>query len=186
MVDSASGVIVARAAGSALISATAEGKSGSVRVTVLPQPRTSRPEVGADGVAQESNARSSENPATERQRVVEQMLAGVEQCYSALLQKDVNRVEELYKPLTKSDQEKLRKLLRILETNEWAAEVGEREDGSQHIGTGSASMDFSFRLSWKDSFGGRLSSHPTFRSEFVREGGRVDMSSCRIIGSPKL
>jgi hypothetical protein len=47
-------------------------------------------------------------------------------------------------------------------------------------------MEFSFRLTWKDAFGGRLSSRPVFRAEFARNGDGWNMSSCRIIGSPKL
>jgi hypothetical protein len=47
-------------------------------------------------------------------------------------------------------------------------------------------MDFSVRLTWKDAFGGHLSSQPVFRTEFVRIGDRWEMTSCRIIGSPKL
>jgi hypothetical protein len=47
-------------------------------------------------------------------------------------------------------------------------------------------MDFGFRMTWKDAFGGRLSSQPVFRAEFVRNGGSLVMSSCRIINSPRL
>jgi hypothetical protein len=49
-----------------------------------------------------------------------------------------------------------------------------------------ATMEFAFRLTWKDAFGGRLSSRPVLRAEFVRTGGGWNMSSCRIIGSPRL
>jgi hypothetical protein len=47
-------------------------------------------------------------------------------------------------------------------------------------------MEFSFRLTWKDAFGGRLSSKPVFRAEFARNGSGWGMSSCRIVGSPRL
>ena len=47
-------------------------------------------------------------------------------------------------------------------------------------------MDFSFELSWKDAFGGRLSSQPTLRAEFDRTDKRWRMTSCRIVGSPRL
>jgi hypothetical protein len=114
------------------------------------------------------------------------MLAGVELCYGALRVKDVDRVEELYKPESRSDQEKLKKLGRILRTSEWEAEVGEREDGAQRLEGSNPTMDFGFRLSWKDSFGGRLRSEPVFRAEFVKNGDKLDLSSCRIVGSPKL
>jgi uncharacterized protein YjdB len=185
-VDSASGLVEARAAGSAAVTATSEGKSGSVRLTVLPQPRTGRTEPPLEAVAQRATDPSPEQVAAEHQRVIDQMVAGVEQCYGALQEKDVDRVQELYKAATRADQDKLKKLSRILRTDEWAAEVGAREDGAQRIENDTATMDFSFRLTWKDAFGGRLNSQPVFRAEFARNGSKLDLSNCRIIGSPKL
>jgi hypothetical protein len=122
----------------------------------------------------------------ERQRLEARILAGVEQCYAALQSKDVDRLTELYHPTTRSDYDNLKKLSRVLRTREWSAEVGPRADGLRQIGLDAAAMDFSVRLTWKDAFGGHLSSQPVFRAEFDRNGDRWDMSSCRIVGSPKL
>jgi hypothetical protein len=47
-------------------------------------------------------------------------------------------------------------------------------------------MEFSFQLVWKDAFGGRLTSRPVFRAEFARNGKEWEISSCRMVGSPKL
>jgi uncharacterized protein YjdB len=185
-VDSVSGVVVAQGAGSVDITAISDGKSGLARVTVLPQPRTGRSEPAAPSEAQQAAGPSREDLAAERHQVLSQMRAGVEQCYGALQTRDVTRLEQMYNSASKSDREKLRKLSRILRTDEWAAAVGEREDGAQRIDSDSAAMDFSFRLTWKDAFGGRLSSRPIFRAEFARNGNSWDMASCRIIGSPKL
>ena len=186
----AAGVAVATAAGSANITATAEGKTGTVRITVLPQPRTSRTETVAAqapaGQEEVSAEPSAADPATTRQRRIDQVLAGVDRCYVALRDKDMGRVSALYHPETKDDQEKLSKLGRILQTREWNAQVGEREDGAQRLDTDSASMEFGFRLSWKDAFGGHLSSRPVFRAEFTESGGNLDLASCRIVNSPKL
>jgi hypothetical protein len=114
------------------------------------------------------------------------MREGVEQCYGALRQKDVARLAAIYNSASKADRDKLKKLSRILWTQEWAAVVGERVDGPQRVDAATAAMEFSFRLTWKDAFGGRLSSRPVFRAEFARNGNGWGMSSCRIIGSPKL
>jgi hypothetical protein len=188
-VDSA-GVVIAAAAGSTEIKAASEGKTETVRVRVLPQPRTSRTEaIAAAQRASSDPAAATATPAdaaVERKRVIDQMLAGVEQCYGALRGKDVVRVMELYRPATRSDREKLGKLERILRTREWDAQVGEREDGAQRLEATSPSMEFGFRLSWKDAFGGRLNSRPVFRAEFTRNGSSLDLTSCRIVGSPKL
>jgi len=187
-IDPASGAVDARAPGSVNITATAEGKSGEVTLTVLPQPRTGRPEQLGDSAAPAPAAGgpSPDNLAAERERIVTQMKAGVEQCYGALQQKDVGQLAQLYQPANKSDQEKLKKLSRILRTGEWAAEVNDRQDGAQKIDGATAAMDFTIRLTWKDSFGGRLTSKPVFRAEFAKNGDSWNMSSCRIIGSPKL
>ena len=185
-VDSA-GVVIAAGPGSTEITASAEGRSGSARITILPQPRTSRAvEMPADNRSPQAAPTERADPAAERQRVVEQMAAGVERCYAALLQKDVAQVKALYRAETKSDDEKLSKLSRILRTREWAAEIGERKDGVQRIQSSTPSAEFSFRLSWKDAFGGRLTSYPVFRADFTRSGDNLDLSSCRIVGSPKL
>jgi hypothetical protein len=186
VVDSASGMVVARAPGSAEITATSEEKSGRARLTVLPQPRTGRTEPPVENVAQRTTGPTADDIAAEHRRVIEQMLAGVERCYGALRQKDVARVEELYNAASRSDRENLKKLSRILQTSEWAAVVGEREDGAQRVEPGTAAMEFSFHLTWKDAFGGRLNSRPVFRAEFARNGTKLTMSSCHIIGSPKL
>ena len=184
-VDSASGVVVALAAGTSDVTATSEGKSNKVRVTVLPQPRTSRGEA-PEAETQRVAATAPPDPAAERRQVLEQVRAGVERCYDALARKDVRQVEQLYRAASKSDQENLKKLSRILRTEEWEAQVGERQDGTQRIGGGTASMEFGFRLAWKDAFGGRLASQPTFRAEFVKNDDGFDLTSCRIVGSPHL
>jgi hypothetical protein len=180
------GVVIARAAGSTEIRAASEGKAGTVRVTVLPQPRTLRAEVTPEPVAQHTTAPVRDG-AVEPTPVAEQVVAaGVDECYSALERKDVNRVGQLYNAVTKTDQEKLRKLSRILATREWDAEVGAREDGTRKIEAEKATMEFGFQLSWQDAFGGKLSSHPVFRAEFAQSGGKLNLASCRIINSPKL
>jgi len=184
-VDS-SGVAVALAAGSADISASVDGKAGKVRVTVLPQPRTSRAELAAEEARRSAPATPPADPAAERLRVVDQMRQGVDQCYNAVAQKDVNELEDLYHPDSKTDRDNLKKLSRILRTSEWAAQVGEREDGAQRIGSATASMEFGFQLSWKDAFGGRLTSRPVFRVDFVKDGSTLNLSSCRIVGTPDL
>jgi len=184
-VDS-SGVVVALAAGSSDISAQVDGKTGKVRVTVLPQPRTSRTELASEEPRSSSPATPPADPAAEQLRLIDEMRQGVDQCYNAVARKDVSELEELYRPESKSDRDNLKKLSRILRTSEWAAQVGEREDGAQRMGSATASMEFGFRLSWKDAFGGRLTSRPVFRVDFVKDGSRLNLTSCRIIGTPDL
>jgi hypothetical protein len=64
--------------------------------------------------------------------------------------------------------------------------VSERVDGTRRLGLDIAAAEFSVTLTWKDAFGGRLTSRPVFRAEFARTPSGWEMSSCRIIGSPTL
>jgi eukaryotic-like serine/threonine-protein kinase len=183
-VDSLSGVVVGIAPGAAEISAMSESVSGRVQVTVLSPPQTARST--SDIEDRQAQPTPQTDPDAERRLLADQMIAGVEECYSALKTKDLARVEQLYRPVTKADRENLKKLTGILRRQEWAAVVGERKDGSQRIDAKSASMDFGFLLTWKDAFGGHLRSEPAFRAEFTRKGAEAQLSSCRIIGSPRL
>jgi serine/threonine protein kinase/uncharacterized protein YjdB len=165
----ASGLVVANAPGTADIVATAEGRSGGARVTVV------RPREAAAASA-----------AADRQAIEDVILAGVQACYDAVRAGDADRVAALYAAETDADRDKLRKLNRILQTQEWSAVVGAKVNGERRMGDEAATMDFSFQLSWKDAFGGRLSSQLTLRADFAGSGDRWRMASCRIVGSPKL
>jgi hypothetical protein len=196
-VDTVTGQIRGYAPGSTTIVATSGSKAARSQVTVLPAETSAdtlavqgyESESGPPGEPEQTTAEPAvtfpEDPDAERQRLDAGILTGVQQCYDALRSRDVARVAELYRPTKKSDKEKLNKLTRILRTEEWAAVVGERVDGPRQLGSG-ASAEFSFQLMWKDAFGGRLTSRPTFRAEFVKNGDEWEISSCRIVGSPKL
>jgi hypothetical protein len=127
-----------------------------------------------------------EDREPDRHRLDAAISAGVQQCYDALRSKNVVRVAELYQPVKASDKNKLNKLTRILRTEEWDAVVGERVDGTRRLRPEAATMDFGFQLVWKDAFGGRLTSRPVFRAEFAKNGNDWEITSCRIVGSPKL
>jgi hypothetical protein len=114
------------------------------------------------------------------------MRAGVEYCYDVVRSKKLDRLASIYHPESVADEEKLRRLLRILRTEPWHAVVGKRTDGAREMSARAAAAEFSFRLTWRDAFGGRLFSHPIFRAEFARDRDGWTMSSCRIVGSPKL
>ncbi|MBA3319374.1 MAG: protein kinase [Gemmatimonadales bacterium] len=111
---------------------------------------------------------------------------GIDQCYGAVRSKDLDRLAEMYQPKTYADEEKLKRMTRILRTEPWKAVVGRRVNGAKEIGATAAAAEFSFRLAWRDALGGRLSSQPIFRAEFIQNPDGWAMSSCRIVGSPKL
>ena len=143
------------------------------------------PAGGAASVAGTTPAAAKE-PPVDRRRLEGKVRDGVEECYGAVRSKDLDRLAKLYAPETGADEDKLRRLTRILRTEPWEAVVGRRVDGVRELGSETAAAEFSFRLTWRDSYGGRLSSQPIFRAEFARDGEKWTMSSCRIVGSPKL
>jgi hypothetical protein len=169
-VDEALGIVVARAPGSTRVTATSEGVTAQIHLTVLPRPEP---------------VRTPGNDA-ELQRTEAWVRAGVDECYGALQSKDVARLAALYRPATGDDRDKLKKLSRILRTSQSAASVTDRLDGDPQIGARAAAMEFSVSLTWKDPSGARLTSHPTFRAQFTRSEDRWEMSGCRIVGSPRL
>jgi serine/threonine protein kinase len=181
-VDPVSGVVAAYGPGATEITATSEGVLGRVSLTVLPTITTNRPEPPVTA----ARDRVAGDRVSERQQLEARIRSGVEQCYAALSAKDESRMAAMYRPATKSDRENLKRLSRILRTNEWEAVVGERVDGAPQIGTERAGAEFSLHLAWRDAFGGRLGSDLVFRAEFARSGTRWEMSSCRIVGSPDL
>ncbi len=115
-VDSTTGMVVGSAPGSTEIIARVEGRSGRTRLSIARAPVP----VAA--------------PAVERQVTEEALLAGVTSCYDAVRAGDMDRLSALYAPETDADRDKLKRLTRILRTDEWSAVVGEKVNGERRIG----------------------------------------------------
>jgi serine/threonine protein kinase len=130
--------------------------------------------------------RTAPDPPVDRRQLESRIREGLDDCYGAVRSKDLDRLAQIYHPKTYADDEKLKRLTRILRTEPWKAAVGKRVDGVREMGAKAAAAEFSFRLTWRNALGGRLSSHPIFRAEFARDTNGWSMSSCRIVGSPKL
>lgn len=213
-VDSLTGKVIARAPGTTRIMARSGHEFATTQLTVLASadslPETSgyvplsselvaeevRPEPAPANASRATRVPSAADresaggpaidPPLDRRELASRMREGVERCYDAVRTKKLDRVASIYHPETVADEEKLRRLLRILRTEPWQAVVGKRTDGAKEMNPRAAAAEFSFRLTWRDAFGGRLFSHPIFRAEFGRNPDGWTMSSCRIVGSPKL
>lgn len=168
-VDEGTGAVEGRGPGSARITASADAASAWIQLTVLPRPERLR--------APEADAGQPRADAW--------VGAGVDECYGALQSRDMARLRALWHPASRADEEKLKRLSRILLTSGWAAVVGDRAERAPTIGPESATMEFSVPLTWSESSEQRTS-RPVFRAEFARTAGRWELSSCRIVGSPRL
>jgi eukaryotic-like serine/threonine-protein kinase len=195
-VDPKSGRVHGYAAGTALVIANSGSQSAMSLLTVIPADHGDTlgleayaPETAGlkqpEETAIQSKGTSSE-PDAERRQLEALIMAEVGQCYEAVRSKDLARVAEMYRPATRSDQDQLKKLSRILRTPEWEAVVSERVDGAPQFGTDAAAMEFTLQLKWKDASGRLLTSRPLFRVEFGRRRNEWELSSCRIVGSPEL
>ena len=210
-VDSTTGRVSAKAPGTALITALSGEEFATSYLRVLPDaaalPDTQgyapvSPEASSETEPQEvalaptspprasaPPRRAAPTPAPEpfdRRHLESRMRQGVDECYGAIRSKDVERVTRMYQPKSYADEDKLTRLVRILRTEPWKAAVGKRVDGARELSATAAAAEFSFRLGWTGMHGGRLRSQPIFRAEFSRSGEDWTMSSCRIVGSPKL
>ena len=164
-VDETVGIVVARGAGSARITARAGGVSAWILLTVLP-----RPEPLSVGDAVDARPRT------------DGLETGLDACYQALRSGDIRRVRALWRPSGKADEEHLQRLARVLQAG-GAAAVGDRTDGVPTIGLESAAMEFSVPLAWNEPTGRRIA-QAAFRAEFALNAGRWEMSSCRMVGPP--
>jgi hypothetical protein len=131
-------------------------------------------------------ARAGPVAPIDRRQLESRMRDGVSDCYGAVRSKDLDRLAEMYRPRNYADDDKLKRLTTILRTEPWRAVVGKRVDGVREMSADAAAAEFSFRLVWRGTHGGQLSSQPIFRAEFARGSSGWRMSSCRIVGSPKL
>ncbi len=154
------------------------------RAAPVPAP-VSRPPMRSPGSTRAAAARPPA-PPIDRRELESRMRKGLDECYGAVRSKDLERLADLYSPKSYADEEKLRKLTTILRTEPWRAMVGKRVDGVREMSATAAAAEFSFRLAWRGTHGGQLSSQPIFRAEFSRDTNGWAMSSCRIVGSPQL
>jgi hypothetical protein len=212
-VDSTTGKVLAKASGTARIIAQSGPHSATLELTVLPAhqplPDTSGyvpldaepsreetpletawvpPLLPPSGPPPGDNRAGppTADPPVDRRELESRIRDGVSRCYDAVRSKNLDRLASMYHPETESDEDKLKRLSRILRTEPWQATVGKRVDGARELEGRTAAAEFSFRLTWRDAFGGRLVSQPIFRAEFARSDKGWTLSSCRIVGSPKL
>jgi serine/threonine-protein kinase len=163
-VDPSSGMVVARAPGLTHVTAAVEGVSARVPLTVVARP---------EPVASRSDRADLVIAAALRQ--------GVEECYGALRGRDLDRIEQLYAPATKSDRETLKRLTRLLRAGGGAG-VGQRTDLAPEIHTDKAAAQFVVELSWLDGTGDRRRAQPLFQAEFERRDAAWTITACRIVG----
>jgi hypothetical protein len=168
VVDPSSGLVVARSPGLTHVTAAVEGVSARVPLTVVARPEP----VVAHAEAVDPLAEAA-------------LRKGVEECYGALRGRDLDRIEQLYQPVSKRDREMLKRLTRLLRAG-GGTSVGARTDFEPEIHPTRAALEFGVDLSWFDGDANRRRGQPLFRAEFQRRAETWIMTACRIVGSPGL
>jgi hypothetical protein len=168
VVGPASGMVVAQAPGLTHVTATVDGVSARVPLTIVPRPER----LATRGVPGDAATAAA-------------LRKGVEECYGALRGRDLDRIAQLYQPSSSADRETLKRLTRLVRVG-GGASIGARTDYAPVIHTEQGSMEFAIELSWMDGTGARHQARPLFRADFAREDSTWTMTACRIVGSPGL
>jgi hypothetical protein len=172
-VDANTGALYAHRGGRVTVTASAGGATTSVEIAVVEPPPPPPPSVPAAARPDSASLRRA-------------AVAALDACYEAVRDKSPTRMTELYDAATPDDAEKLEKLIRLFEHEEWKLAVGPMRVGPGQLGASVGTMDFTVPLSWRSSWGKRLSSSPVFRVRLRRAGDGWEAMSCRIVGSPRL
>ncbi len=172
-IDSLTGALVARAAGTTSVSALVEGVEGSVSVTVAPRaaaaapPPPSVPAVRATGPAES------------------QIRRAVSGYVASLKGGDAGRIRTLYRPASAVDRQNLDGLVKLMTTKEWRYEVrGHDIDGDPTIAGPVGKASFTVRFRWRDpSSGSRRDETARFEAEFAQTARGWEIATCRIAPS---
>jgi uncharacterized protein YjdB len=159
-VDPKSGVVTARATGTAIITASAGGATGRAVLLVT------------------SGAPTPTASELVRRQIVEFV--------AAVRTRNAARVEELLTPAEGAEGQSRAKLLKLLREGKPRFAAGNQGGGPPQINGSRATADFSVPLSWRTRLGGTKRVVVTFQAELSRNDGGWRITSCRILGAPDL
>jgi len=170
-IGATNGVVTAAGAGATDITASAGGKTTTVRLTVVaPAPPPEAPKASAP------------DPAAEERRSRAAIESAVQGYVAALRAHDARRVMSLYRVETDQDRKNQQALARLLES---AAKltVAEPRAGASRIDGANASVDFSAPMTWRNPFGRIKEQTVTFRADLQRDGDAWRIAVARVVGA---
>jgi serine/threonine-protein kinase len=171
-IGATTGVVTAAGPGTADLTASAGGKSTTVRLTVVaPAPPAAEPAraPAVDAAAEERRARAA-------------IESGVSRYVSALRAHDARTVAALYRAQSDQDRKNEQVLIRLMDG---AAKltVAEPRVSPPTIDGQSASADLTVPLSWRNPFGRIRQETVAFRVELQRDGTEWRAVSARVVGT---
>lgn len=170
------GVVTAIAPGAADLSASAGGKTTTVRLNVVasappplvPKAESARTPV-VDRAAEETRARAAIEDA-------------VQQYVAALRAHDAGRVRSLYHPASDEDRKNEQALGRLMEGAAKLTAASPRI-GTARIDGANASIEFSLPMSWRNPFGRIREQTVPFRVQLQRDGTDWRITSSQVAGT---
>jgi hypothetical protein len=168
------GVVTAIGPGTADITASASGKTTTVRLIVAaPAPATP-----------ESVKAPLPDPAVEASRARAAIEASVQQYVAALRAHDARRVTALYRGAGASDQDRKTQqtLVRLMDGAAKLTAAEPRIEPSRIDGA-NASVDFAVPMSWRNPFGRIRNETVSFRADLQRDPTGWRMVGVRVIGT---
>jgi serine/threonine-protein kinase len=171
------GVVTAIGPGTADLTASADGRTTTVRLSVLapapPPPSLPKAESAkappVDRAAEEARARAAIEDA-------------VQQYVGALRAHDARRVRSLYRPTSDQDRKNEQALMRLLE-GPAKLTAAEPRIGTSRIDGATASVDFSVPMTWHNPFGRIREQTIPFRAELQRDGTEWRLTSSQVAGA---
>jgi serine/threonine protein kinase len=177
-VGASTGVVSAIRPGTTDVTASAAGKTTTVRLSVFaPTP----PTPPALPKAESAKAAPTVDPAAEAARARTAIEGAVQQYVAALRAHDTRRVRSLYRATSDQDHKNEQALLRLLEGPAKLTAADPRI-GASRVDGPNASVEFSVPMSWRNPFGRIREQTIPFRAELQRDGTEWRLTSSTVAG----
>jgi serine/threonine-protein kinase len=172
-----SGEVEAHAAGTAVVSASAGGRTAETVIRVPAPPQETRLPPRDSVVASPPDARP------------EPILRSAILKHVALLQQaDISGLQAVYPVESAGDRANLARLTSLLRTREYRTQVDAEPAiiGAPTIVGSQATWSYSVRLRWRNNFGVNLSELVTFETRFEKTASTWRLTSARLAGNPRI
>ena len=171
-VASGTGIVTAVGAGTADVIASVGTKSTTVRLTVV------RPVVAVDPTP----TPPPPDPAAEERRTRAAIESAVGQYIAIVRGHDARRVKSLYGAESDQDRKNEQALERLMESASRLT-VAEPTIRAPRVDGGTASVDFSVPMGWRNPFGRLKNEVVPFRADLQRDGADWRVTRARVVGT---
>ena len=177
-IGASTGIVTALRPGNTDLTASAAGKSTTVRLSVFAPTPPTPPSLPK---AESTRAAPAVDPAAEDARARAAIEGAVQQYVAALRAHDAQRVRSLYRATSDQDRKNEQALLRLLEGAAKLTAADPRIAVPRITGA-TASVEFSVPMAWRNPFGRIREQTIPFRAELERGGAEWRLTSSQVTG----